>query len=282
MPAHPTLTGIRDILVGVTADGDGNASAVGYGLGLAKAAGAHLTVQSSSWHLAGDDAWLGAFEDGVVAGEDRRLDAIAAAWAERAAGDAAMAGVTCATETPRLSYMEVIERLVAEARLHDLAVLDGERSGYGFDLERIEKVLLGGGRPVIVVPSGTDTFSARRVLVAWDGGAQAARALNDAMPFLRAAEAVEVACVIDEGSIADTVAGAEVAPHLVRHGVDVTVDDLPARGRVADILLAKAGLFRADLVVMGAYGHSRMREAVFGGVTRSLLSGCPIPLLLSH
>ncbi|WP_210306549.1 universal stress protein [Methylorubrum rhodinum] len=144
-----------------------------------------------------------------------------------------------------------------------LTVLDASRPGGDIDLERAEKLLFGSGRPVAVVPPGVSIFSAKRILVAWDSGTQAARAINDAMPFLRAAEAVEVACVVGIRDMADTVAGAEIAPHLARHGVNVTVDDLPAYGRVEDILRNQAGLFRADLVVMGAYRHSRLREMVF-------------------
>lgn len=283
MSKNSTLTGIRDVLVGIaTLDADEPAASVGYGLTLARAAGAHLTVQSTSWHLAGDDAWLGAFDDGFVAAEDRRLDALAAAAAERAAGDATQAGVVCATETPRLTYPEIVHRLVERARLFDLKVLDASPRVGDIDLERTEKVLFGSGRPVVVVPPGVSTFSAKRILVAWEGGTQAARAINDAMPFLRAAESVEVACVVGIQDMADTVAGAEIGPHLARHGVNVTVNDLPAYGRVEDILRNQAGLFRADLVVMGAYRHSRLREMVFGGVTRSLLRDCPMLLFLSH
>jgi nucleotide-binding universal stress UspA family protein len=102
------------------------------------------------------------------------------------------------------------------------------------------------------------------------------------MPFLRAAEAVEVACVVDRSELPDTVAGAEIAPHLSRHGVAVTVTDLPAVGNVADILRQTAGRGRAGMIVLGAYGHSRLRERIFGGVTQSLLRHATVPLLLSH
>lgn len=278
------LAGVRDVLVGITAEGQSEeaSSAVGYGLTLAKAAGAHLTVQSASWHLSGDDAWLGGFNDDGVAVAYRRLDALARSIANRAAGDAAQAGVACTIETPSLSYPDVVSRLAAQARLHDLTVLDaGPRT---FDLERktIEKALFLSGRPVLAVPPEHAAFAARRVIVAWDGSAQAARAANDALPFLRAAEAVEIVSVGDEEEIHTSVPGAEFAPHLARHGVNVTVNDLPASGGIADTLRAEAGLFRADMIVMGAYHHSRAREAFFGGVTRSLLARSTVPLFLAH
>lgn len=283
MSKQPNLCGIRDILVGIAAVGDDQPCAsVGYGLTLAKAAGAHLTVQSASWHLTGDDAWLGTFEDGWVAAEDRRLDAFATAVAERAAGDAAMAGVACSTQTPRLTYPEIVDRLVSQARLFDLTVLDAAPASYDVDRERIEKVLFGSGRPVLVVPPGHSAFAARHVMVAWDGSAQAARAVHDAMPFLQAAETIEVACVVGERDLPNNLAGAEIAPHLARHGAAVTVTDLPIWESVADTLRQTAGRGRADLMVLGAYGHSRLRERIFGGVTQALLRHCPVPMMLSH
>ncbi|MBE7203616.1 MAG: universal stress protein [Parafilimonas terrae] len=278
------LAGIRDVLVGTAVEGEGEqaSSAIGYGLTLAKAAGAHLTVQSASWRLSGDDAWLGAFDDEGVSVMDRRLDALARSIAERSAGDAAQAGLVCTTEAPSLPYPEIVIRLAARARLHDLTVLDIGPRTYDLDREMVEKALFHSGRPVIAVPPGHAAFAARRIVVAWDGSAQAARAANDALPFLRSAEAVEIVSVGTETEIHEAMPGAEFAPHLARHGINVTVNDLPVDGSVADTLLAQAGLFRADMIVLGAYGHTRAREFLFGGVTRSLLRSSPVPLFLAH
>jgi nucleotide-binding universal stress UspA family protein len=278
------LAGIRDVLVGTAVEGEGEqaSSAIGYGLTLAKAAGAHLTVQSASWRLSGDDAWLGAFDDEGVSVMDRRLDALARSIAERSAGDAAQAGLVCTTEAPSLPYPEIVIRLAARARLHDLTVLDIGPRTYDLDREMVEKALFHSGRPVIAVPPGHAAFAARRIIVAWDGSAQAARAANDALPFLRSAEAVEIVSVGTEAEIHEAMPGAEVAPHLARHGVNVTVNDLPKGESVADTLRAQAGLFRADMIVMGAYRHSPTREYFFGGVTRSFLRGSPAPLFLSR
>jgi len=278
------LAAIRDVLVGLAVEGEREdpSSAIGYGLTLAKATGAHLTVQSASWRFTGDDAWLGEFDDEGYATIDRRLDELARSIADRAAGDAAQAGVVCTTEARSLAYPDLVSRLALRARLHDLTVLDAGPRTYDIDHEMIEKALFLSGRPVIAVPSGYGAFTARKVIVAWDGSAQAARAANEAMPFLRAAEAVEIVAVGGAAEADPSVPGAEFAPHLARHGVSVTVNDLPASGRVADTLRAQAGLFRADMIVMGAYRHSRTREFVFGGVTRSLLRDCPVPLFLAH
>ncbi len=277
------LAAIRDVLVGTAVEGEGDpaSSAIGYGLTLAKASGAHLTVQSASWRLSGDDAWLGAFEDGE-ASMDRRLDDLARAAAGQAAGDAALAGIVCTTQSPSLPYPEIISRLATLARLFDLTVLDAGPRTFDLDREAIESVLFSSGRPVIAVPPGSSVFAGRRIIVAWDGSAQAARAANDALPFLRAAEAVEIVSVGDEAEIHEGVPGAEFAPHLARHGVTVSVNDLPRSEGIADTLRSQAGLFRADMIVMGAYRHSRTREFLVGGVTRSLLRQSPVPLFLAH
>ncbi|SEF59419.1 hypothetical protein SAMN04488144_102323 [Methylobacterium sp. 190mf] len=208
------LAGIRDVLVGTAVEGEREeaSSAIGYGLTLAKAAGAHLTVQSASWRLSGDDAWLGDFDYEGVAAIDRRLDDLARSIAERSAGDATQAGVVCTTEAPSLPYPEIVSRLATRARLHDLTVLDIGPRTYDLDREMIEKALFHSGRPVIAVPPGYDAFAARRIVVAWDGSAQAARAANDALPFLRVAEAVEIVSVGDEAEIHAEVPGAEFAP----------------------------------------------------------------------
>ena len=282
--APSPLAGIRDVLVGTAVESEREeaSSAIGYGLTLAKAAGAHLTVQSASWRLSGDDAWLGDFDYEGVAIIDRRLDALARSIVERSAGDAAQAGVVCTTEVPSLPYPDIVSRLAGRARLHDLTVLDIGPRTYDLDREMIEKALFHSGRPVIAVPPGHDAFDARRVIVAWDGSAQAARAANDALPFLRAAEAVEIVSIGDEAEIHAEVPGAEFAPHLARHGVSVSVNDLPRGESVAATLRGQAGLFRADMIVMGAYRHSPTREFFLGGVTRSFLRGSPAPLFLAH
>ncbi|MFC6788898.1 universal stress protein [Methylobacterium komagatae] len=277
------LSALRDLLVGTLIEGENDpaSSAIGYGLTLARASGAHLTVQSASWRLSGDEAWIGAFSEGEAI-VDRRLDEVARAVAARAAGDAALAGIVCTTEAPSLPYPEIVARLATTARLYDLVVLDAGPRTFDLDREAIETVLFSSGRSVIAVPPGYAAFSGRRIIVAWDGSAQAARAANEALPFLRAAEAVEIVSVGDEALIHEGVPGAEFAPHLARHGVNVTINDLSPADGVADTLRAQAGLFRADMIVMGAYRHSRTREFLVGGVTRSLLRRSPVPLFLSH
>jgi nucleotide-binding universal stress UspA family protein len=144
-------------------------------------------------------------------------------------------------------------------------------------------VLTDSGRPLIVVPQGHEVFAGDRILVAWDGSAKAARALNDALPFLRAASHVELVSVTGEKELRPAVSGADLAPHITRHGIKVGELTLPALdGDVAETLRHHDNLIRADMIVMGAYVHSRLRQMMLGGTTRSLLKNCPVPLFLSH
>ncbi|MGE7416670.1 universal stress protein [Methylobacterium tarhaniae] len=284
MQAPSPLATFRDLLIGtiVEDERDRLSPAVGYGLSLAEAAGAHVTILSSSWCLVGTDAWLQGTGDPGIGIVDRRLDALARAFAENAAGAAAQAGLVCTWETPCLPYPEVVHRLAAEARLHDLTVLDLDPRSEVLSRETVEAALMASGRPVLAVPRTHPAFAGRRILVAWDGGLQAVRAANEAMPLLRAAETVEIVSVGDADDLLTTVPGAEFARHLARHGVAVTVSDLPQAGSIADTLRKHAVRVRADLIAMGAYRHSRTRELVFGGVTRSLLMDAPVPLFLAH
>ncbi|MGN7124493.1 universal stress protein [Methylorubrum thiocyanatum] len=274
----------RDILVCLTEEGRGDeaADALAYALSLAGMTGAHLTVQSAARRLTvvAGRSW-GIVQD-LVADENRRLRSLAQALAERSVSDAASAGVTCAAEAPMLAYPDLIARLTARARLADLTILDAEAREADLDRDLIDGVLFRSGRPVIVVPPGWNGFHAHRVVIAWDGSAQAVRAANDALPFLRAAEAVEIVSVVGEKDLSTSVAGSEFAPHLARHGVNVSVNVLPVVGDVTETLRTQIGLFRADMLVMGAYRHSRLQEWFLGGVTQSLLSRSPVPLFLAH
>lgn len=229
-------------------------------------------------------AWISEFADGGVARENNRLDILAEAVADRARGDAAQSGVACRTETPHLGYPEIIATLAARSRLHDLTIIDAEIHTVAPDRDQIEAVLFHSGRPLIVVPPGRGTFAARRVLIGWDGSAKAARAVNDALPLLRSSESVELVSVVGEKDLAQSVAGAEFVPHLAWHGVPVTVTVLPLSrdGDVAGTLRDYAARTEADMLVIGAFRHSRIREWLMGGVTQSLLKQCDVPLFLSH
>jgi nucleotide-binding universal stress UspA family protein len=279
------LSNLKNILVGVTHEiNDDNVfSALPYSLSLAGTAGAHMTVQAASLKLILTSPFVTTYAAGLVAAENRRLLALAEAAAEQGRQEAQAAGLSCTVEANELTYSELLATFTGQARVHDLTILDAEPVAVALDRGLIEAVLTGSGRPLIVVPKGQDQFKSRRVVIAWDGSANAARAVNDALPFLRAAEAVDVVSVIGEKDLSRTVPGAEIARHLTRHGVVVSVTSLEAvDGDVAETLRRHAALFQADLLVMGGFVHSRLRQMVFGGVTQSLLTTCAVPLFLSY
>jgi nucleotide-binding universal stress UspA family protein len=173
----------------------------------------------------------------------------------------------------------------AMARRFDLSVIgQGEPDKAAPEEIIIEGALFGSGRPVIVVPYiQKNGLKLDRVVVAWDGSRNAARAIGDAMPLFRKANAVEVVIVASERPKSDEVAGADIGHHLARHGLKVEVKRIVATETdVADTLLSHVADTAADLMVMGGYGHSRLREFVLGGATRGILSSMTIPVLMSH
>lgn len=179
---------------------------------------------------------------------------------------------------------------IAEAALYDLVVVGqpnpdaGLTGGIGL---RPEEIVLSCGRPVLVVPyAGEFADVGRRVLVAWNGSREAARALHDAMFLLSGAEAMTV-IEIDPpapGIAAPAVSAAQVAAALSRRGIVATSESETTSGNISveDLLLSRAADLGADLLVMGAYGHSRMREMVLGGVSRGIFRHMTLPVLMAH
>lgn len=150
----------------------------------------------------------------------------------------------------------------------------------------LEGALFFSGNPLLVVPDGSKaTLKPRRVLVAWDARLEAARAMHEALPMLAEAEEVRLVLVdpVPGERQHGEEPGADAAAFLARHGARVTVDRLPREGRsVADVLRRSALDMGADMMVMGAYGHSRLRERIFGGVTRSMLDNPPLPVFMAR
>jgi nucleotide-binding universal stress UspA family protein len=127
------------------------------------------------------------------------------------------------------------------------------------------------------------SFALDTVIVAWDFSRAATRAMADAMPILEKAKRVCVLTVTKEKAIDTRRSGAELAKHLARHGADVVLDEVDAKGRsIGDVFEAHVTYRNADLLVMGAYGHSRLREFVLGGATKSMLTRPPSPIFMSH
>ncbi|MGE0666495.1 MAG: universal stress protein [Sphingomonadales bacterium] len=193
----------------------------------------------------------------------------------------AAAAVTSDIELVRAFAGDVPGLIARRARLHDLTLFvvdDGDSYLRGC----IESVIFGAGRPVLVLPRAASPVALKKVVVAWDFSREAARALTDAMPILRQAEAVTLLHVSDDGAALHPGTPA-IQRHLGRSGIDARYVEV-ARGTLSvhQALEEHARHNDADLVVMGAYGHTRLREFILGGVTRDMLKAPYLPVLMSH
>jgi nucleotide-binding universal stress UspA family protein len=174
----------------------------------------------------------------------------------------------------------------ALARAADLVILGRPiaEDCSALDAEILEGVLFESGRPCLVIPRWNDVRPfGKRILIAYKAKREAARALHDALPILRQAEAVRLV-VIDPRSEFEgegALALSRLASHLSRHGVPIEAP-WSVGGPPQDVLINELRAFAADLLVMGGYGHSRLRERILGGVTEGMLRACPTPILLAH
>lgn len=182
----------------------------------------------------------------------------------------------------------VAETVAREARYVDLAIVtqvDPARPPLGTRRYVPQEVLLSSGRPVLVVPreGSLDKFGSH-VLIGWNGSRESARAVNDAMPFLTSAATVTVLTIEPRRAYeAGPEIIADIAPHLARHGVKAVSTKCTRREcGTTGTLIGYATECGADLVVIGGYGHSRLRELVLGGVSRGVLAEIALPVIMSH
>ncbi|MEO0682040.1 MAG: universal stress protein [Pseudomonadota bacterium] len=214
---------------------------------------------------------------------------VARARAAEAAAHLQIAGLTPDTRWAA-NIVAGLEETAARAGRHaDLTVcgpVGGDEPEADVIEAAFEGALFGSGRPVMIVPRGwRGEGVCRNVMVCWDGSRVAARAAGDAAPFLALAESVTVALVDPrpgDGLLGEE-PGADIAAVLARQGAAVTVERLPSSGAsVADRLMTRASDAEADLMVMGGYGHSKLREAIFSGVSRQVFENPVVPVLTAH
>ncbi|RUV74819.1 MAG: universal stress protein [Mesorhizobium sp.] len=187
-------------------------------------------------------------------------------------------------------YQEIAwadEAVGRRARYSDLTVIGPEMLGRETLKDKvIEGALFSSGRPLLLIPRGSrPTLKPARVMVAWDSRVEAARAVRESLEILAGAQEVRIVLVdpAERESGHGAEPGADIATYLARHGAKVSVDRLPSEGKtVASVLGRHAVDTAAELVVMGAYGHSRFRERILGGVTRSILENPALPVLMAR
>jgi nucleotide-binding universal stress UspA family protein len=177
------------------------------------------------------------------------------------------------------------DSIALHARYADLTVI-GQPAPDDDGGDVAGRLVLDVGRPVLVVPyAGRFAVLGERVLVAWNGSREATRAVHDALPILKGAKLVHVIAVNPEGGMTGhgDIPGADICLHLSRHGVNAVCEHVKAEDLgVGEMLLSRAADEDVDLIVMGAYGRSRVRELVMGGTTRHLLRHMTVPVLMSH
>jgi nucleotide-binding universal stress UspA family protein len=175
----------------------------------------------------------------------------------------------------------VVPSILERARTSDLTLLpflyDDETAA-----SLAERIIFGSGRPVLLLPLDIGhSFATNRIVVAWDFSRPAARALADSIPLLQRATEVRVVTIVRDKTLESSRSLDDVATHLLRHDIRATIETVDARSRKIDEVLGTLAE-AADLLVMGAFGHSRMRDFVLGGATRGILQKPPVPVLLSH
>ena len=273
---------LKDLLVVLDLDGR-QAPAHAFAQSLAAQCGAHLTVAGLAVQYVAPVSFAGDYPYDLLsqATEQSRQAAIAAYETLKTQ---APAGV----ET-ELVMIEAVQGM-ANARLGELArhfdvtvVGQDDLGGAGDEAGLIVAVLLGSGRPVFVIPyiqKGPAKLD--HAIVAWDGGLVAARALANALPLLTRAKRVEVVTMGDKDTPSEELPGFNITRHLARHGVRAELRQIAPSDDVGAALLSHAADVGADYLVMGGYGHSRLRQFMLGGATRSVLQAMTIPVLMSH
>ena len=274
---------IKDILVNLNVGAEAN-WASDYAISVAAALNAHLT---GIVFLYGPIMPIS--RAGYVPPEleviERRNEAAVEAARESFTAASIRAGVKAEPLTLSASLVSAGDQFGQIARRFDLTVVgQAEPETNAVEENIIEAALFDSGGPLIVVPYiQKEPLKLDHVMVCWDGGRSAARATRDAIPFLRRAGRIEVVIVSNEPGKQDQVERVDIGAHLTRHGLNVAVKRMPLGDvDVAAMLLSHAADEGADFIVMGGYGHSRLREFVLGGVTRSMLRTMTVPVLMSH
>jgi nucleotide-binding universal stress UspA family protein len=274
---------LKDVVVNLS----GRASldfAADYAISIAATFGAHVTGIAFLYEPVIPDGTLGGVPVDLIELQREENSKIARDAIGRFEAGVKKAGAASETRQLDATFGGAATLFAQVARRFDISVVaQAQREQGATDELIIEGALFESGRPVIVVPyiqkSG---LTLERVLACWDGGRTAARAIADAMPFLERAKAVDLVIVAEERKN-DEITGVRMSEHLTRHGVAVSVKRI-AKGDLAvqDVILSYAADSGADFMVMGGYGHSRLREFILGGVTRGILNSMTVPVLMSH
>jgi len=275
---------IKDIVVNLSV-GAGGGPAGDFAVSVASALEAHLTGIAFVYDPIVPVSGSGYIPAEVIESQQADNQAAANAAIDRFAAATARAGLSAEPLTLGASFPGAGDQFGRIARRFDLAIVGQAEPDTSAVEEMIaESTLFDSGRPMIVVPYiQKSPLQLDRVMACWDGSRQAARAIADAMPLLERAGQVELVIVDKERGKKDEIEGADMGQHLARHGLKVDVNRIAGGDiDVADALLSHAADSSANFMVMGGYGHSRLREFVLGGVTHAILRSMTVPTLMAH
>lgn len=272
----------KDLLLHLpAADLRGRHAGDDYAIDFAAAFGAHLTALAVGRAVpAPVTLYDGATMPDLDAAR-RSQDTALKVAADEFSTKAAAAGIAADVVTVQADAAAFDAVVADHARVKDLAILpmpDGAESQ-----PIVQNVLFESGRPVLLVPAAARAFTCEHVIVAWDGTGPAVRALHEALPILAKAGRTTIVSISDDKPARLNEVGRELERHLGRHGVTAAFRHLDSGGRaIADALTHHASTLGGDMLVMGAFAHSRLRDFVLGGATRGILERLPMPALLSR
>ncbi len=275
---------IKDIIVNLSTGGK-HVPAADYAVSVAETFSAHATGIAFALEPVVPATVMGGVPADFIDAQRAESDKAARAATARFDHSSRNAGLSAETHVFEVSIAGAADIFGRLARRFDLAIVGQEEPDtFGPEGLITEAALFEAGRPVIVVPYIQKApLKLDRVLVCWDASRAAARATGDALPFLARAKEVHIVIVSGERGKRDELPGADIGQHLARHGIKVEVNRVAASNvDVASVILSYAADLSADFLIMGGYGHSRLREFVLGGVTRSILGSMTVPAFMSH
>jgi nucleotide-binding universal stress UspA family protein len=274
---------IKDVVVNL---GLGSQDPAGnYAISIAEAFNAHLLGVAFAYEPVIPGSVMGGIPPEFLEAQRAESEKSARAAIARFEQAAKRAGISFESRVLSASISGASDLLGRIGRRFDIVVVGQPTRERPMPDEVIDEgVLFECGRPVIFVPFIQKAgLALDRVMVCWDGGRTATRAIADSMPFLEKAKQVEVVVVGSKPPKSDEVSGADLGQHLARHGLKVEVKRITSPDiDVPSTILSYAADSSADMIVMGGYGHSRLREFVLGGATRGLLESMTVPVLMSH
>lgn len=274
---------IKDIVVNL---GLGAKDPAGdYAVALGEALEAHVAGVAFSYEPVIPGAVMGGIPPEFIEAQRTEADKKAKDAVARFEAATKRAGLSAESRIISASVSAAADQFARIGRRFDLVVVGQADPDQGVQDEVVdETALFESGRPVVFVPFIQKAgVKLDRVMVCWDGGRAATRAIADSMPLLQKAKQVEIVMVASKSAKGDEIAGADLGQHLARHGLKVDVKRITSPDiDVASTILSYAADSSADMIVMGGYGHSRLREFILGGATRGILESMTVPVLMSH